>query len=160
MTPREAVDPAPDEPTTGAGRRAYDRNIDPMVEVVIDQRIADSRHFLRSEFTAALISLTNKITELAGTVAAGNLQSTREHAENKACIEELRRDIAELKPLGARVTALERHDDVDTARDEEREKLQATLEDQSRWMAGTRRWMIGIGLTISALLIAVLEHLH
>lgn len=140
-------DPAP------AGRRAYDRDIDPMIEVVLDQRIAETRHMLRNEFTAALVDMASKLTQVANAVAEGNLQSTREHAENKACIEELRRDVAQLKPLFGRVNRLERHDDVGEAREQGRDEILAKIDRGRKWMIGTAVALAGVIVAATAVLL-------
>lgn len=90
-----AANPEPLPPT---GRRAYDQ-IAPAVALAIEETVRETRHGLR-----------NDIAALATQVVAGNLQSATEHAENKACMEELRGDIAELKELIPRVSSLESHD--------------------------------------------------
>jgi len=108
---------------------------------------------LRNEFTAALVDMASKLTQVANAVAEGNLQSTREHAENKACIEELRRDVAQLKPLFGRVNRLERHDDVGEAREQGRDEILAKIDRGRKWMIGTAVALAGVIVAATAVLL-------
>lgn len=142
-----------------AGRRSYDREIDPVIENFIEARITDTRHLLRNEFSVAMLNLSNKISELSAAVAASTLQSTKEHAEVHAGLDELRREILGVKetahPLVARVVELERHDDLGEARQETRDALLASLEKGRRWMIGTAIALAALIVSVAAAVIAV-----
>ncbi len=60
------ADDAPGHP----GRRSYDREIDPVIEVFLEARLAATRHLLRDEFAAALVGVTNKLDLLTDEVRA------------------------------------------------------------------------------------------
>lgn len=138
-----------------AGRRAYD-NLEPVVEVFVEKTIGETRHMLRGEFTAALIGVSNKLTELAHTVTEGTLQSTREHAAVKSCIDELLNDVTELKALVPRVTDLETHERVDQARTSTQDAILMRLEQGRRWMIGTSIAVTAIVISAAGVLVAVL----
>lgn len=67
-----------------AGRRAYDRGIDPAIEVVIEERVAATRHMLRSEFTSTLLSVSNKLDRLGDAVADLKTADRADHAVAEA----------------------------------------------------------------------------
>jgi len=108
--------------------------------------LRDTRHGLRNEITA-----------LAAQVVAGNLQSTKEHAEVKASIEELREDVADLKGLLPRVIELEQHERVDEAREETRQSVLDKLDRQRKWLIATVISVIALVLTAAGILVAVLS---
>lgn len=146
-------------PEPAAGRRSYDREIDPVIETFIERRLTDERHSMRDEFTTALVALTNKVNDLASAVNTAALQSTREHAEVHAGLDELRREVAAVRetahPLVARVVELERHDDIDHAREDERASVLKTVKESREAAASARRWVIGTCLTVIALLLTI-----
>jgi hypothetical protein len=131
----------PSERRSATGRRAYD-TVTAEIALAIEDGLRDTRHALRDEITA-----------FRAHVEAGNLQATREHAEVKASIDELRRDVLELKLLEPRVTTLEGSDKADHAVIVALEKNRESL----------RHWALGLaGLIVAAagVLAAVLSQTH
>lgn len=136
-----------DAGSSSSGRRAYDRDIDPVIAMAIDAVVADTRHLLRNEFTAAMLDLSNKISALGKSVTEGNFQSAAEHAEVKAKLDTAITDIGELKELAPRVSSLESEDMAD--------------ERASKAVVELRKWMLGLaGLIVAAasVLAAVVHH--
>lgn len=124
-------------------RRDPDDTVIPVVMLEVEKRLADTRHALRAE-----------IGLVAANVANGQAQASKEHAEVRADIRELRHDISDLAPvtenLRAQVTALHETGLVDAAHEE-------TL------MAMRRMLARGIGLVIAFIgamtgVLAVLNH--
>lgn len=137
-----------------AGRRAYDR-LEPIVEVYVEKTVQSTRHALRNEFTAEAVKLHNKIDALTKAVSDANVQSVREHAEVQACIEEVRKDVAELKELVPKVATLERHDAVDEARSETQEKILKRVEEGRRWLIMACVAVVGVALTALTIVLSV-----
>lgn len=100
---------------SAGGRRAYDRDVDPIIESHLERRLTEVRHQMREEFTVALVDLTNKVTELSQGIANSNLQAVIDHGEVKAKLSELERGLRDLQSLGRRVGLLEGHDLADDA---------------------------------------------
>lgn len=59
-------------------RRSTD--IDPVIELFVQEQIAEVRHLLRGEFTAALLGVTTKLTELSTTIATRDLRAAQDMA--------------------------------------------------------------------------------
>lgn len=139
-------------------RRTYD-DILPVVMLKVEEKVAETRHLLRNEQVTATVSLTNEISALRAQVADGTLQSTREHAEVKACLEELRGTVAELKGTvdrqGSRLTVVERHDDIDDAREKTRDDLIAKIDSARHWAIGTALSVLGVVVAATAV---ILQH--
>lgn len=127
-----------------AGRRAYDNEVDPAVQVFVNEEVGTTRHQLRDEFTVAMLSLSNKLDALNVTVTEGHAQASLEHAQvrgdlERVCerIDDAANDIGELQGLFKRVRDLEKNDELDDAREETREKILTKLEANRRWTVGT-----------------------
>lgn len=120
-----------------------------MIETFVERRLRETRHEFRNEIAA-----------LAAILTSGQLKQTEERSEFRGELREMRKDLAGLRedlvPMREKVSALERHDDVDEAREQERDKVFKAIEDQRRWMASTKRWGVGVGLTALGLLCGVL----
>jgi hypothetical protein len=94
------------------GRRDYDRQIDPLIEMYVEERLRETRHELR-----------NDIATLATNQAASALQATKEHGEVRSEIQGVRNDVAALRrdltdvlPLRDTVADLKHRDDMEEAR--------------------------------------------
>lgn len=147
-----AVEPDPDRI---AGRRAYD-TVAPAISLAIEETVGETRHLLRGEFTAALLGLSNKVDALAKAITEGTLQSTREHTEVKASVDELRQDVVDLRELVPRVSELERHDIDATARNETQEKILKHVEQGRRWLIATCIAAVSVVIAAASVLLAVL----
>lgn len=113
------------------GRRATD-NISAPIELAIHESAEETRHTLRPEIAA-----------VAARLEAASVIQTREHAEVRAAVAELqsdvtvvKQDVADLKSLIPRVTALEQNDAV----------LQA--------LASNRKWLVGAFTALAALIVS------
>lgn len=135
------------------GRREYDREIDPVVQNVIEQTVADTRHILRNEFTAALVDMANKMTALANTIAEGNLQSVQDQSEVKAKLDNVCKIIEGPPAMLDRIVKLEGNDitgaAVASAINQQREDFRNAL----KWATTT---IIATLLLIAAVLGVVL----
>lgn len=108
----------------GAGRRITD-HIDPLIEMRIQEVVADTRHRVLDE-----------VATLATNQATAAIQATKEHGEVRTEIagvrnevEGLRRDLADLPELTSDVEALKLRGAADDARTAAIDKLRA----QQRW---------------------------
>lgn len=136
----------------GSGRRASDHDVEPVVEMRIQEVVADTRHRLIQE-----------ITVLAASQADAKLLATREHGEVRADIQGLRTDVAalrqavaELTPLRESVEALKHRDELEAARQETANEMLLELQKQR---AQFRTFMVGIAgvvVAASSVLVAVL----
>lgn len=129
-----------------AGRRSYDRDVDPIVETFVERVVGETRHLLRNEYTAAVVALGNKIDALADQVGDANLQSVQDHARVTAKIEDLDRSVKGLQPLKQRVTDLEGHDRADAA-------VAAAIDKMNRRLLG----LAGLIVTAAGVLLGVLH---
>lgn len=118
------------------GRREYDGAVSAATMLAIERALAESRHVLRNEISA-----------LAAQVTAGNLQATREHAEVRAALDAIVRDIANLRQLARKVSDLEEAEKVEQARDQTRSDLLSKLDKN-------RRWMIGLMVSLAGVIVA------
>lgn len=101
------------------GRRATDSDFDYFEQKLLrafEEQLKETRHEVR-----------NELAVLATTVAEARLQATKEHAEVHGQILALRNDMAELKALPPRVTALEGADREDDAAAAATQDLRKTL---------------------------------
>lgn len=106
----------PDQaPQPARGRRATD-HIPAAVALAIEQGLSETRHAIRTDLTI-----------LGQQVAAGNLQSVKDHAEVRAQIRTLRADVTELKALTPRVIALERDEGAQAAIADAMDKLRRSV---------------------------------
>lgn len=112
----------------GAGRRASDWEVEPTVEMRIQEVVADTRH-----------RLMNELTVLAAAQSDAALQATKEHGEVRGEIQAvrsevaaLRRDIEQVLPLRESVAELKHRDDVEDARSDAIDRLRV----QQRNLAG------------------------
>jgi hypothetical protein len=136
-----------------AGRRAADREIDPIVEMYVQEVVRETRHELRNELAA-----------LAATQATSALQATKEHGEVRADIQgvradvaALRREVAELTPLRDSVDALRHRDEIDDAR---AETSRALLDEVRKQRTQFRNFMIGIAGVVIATASVVVTVVH
>lgn len=132
-------------------RRATD--ISAAVRLYVDQEVTDVRHLLRGEFGSALTGLEAQFANLQAALASSALQSTKEHAIVTAAVDAVRADVAVLKPLAEKaaekIAGLERTDAAEQAADALREKMIDRMD-------ASRRWTIGFGATVVALLLTLL----
>jgi hypothetical protein len=119
----------PDEPN--AGRRSYDREIDPIIETYVEKRLTTTRHDLRGEFTVAMQAIEKTLLDIRREQAEARVTATREHAEVRADIADLRHCVAPLPDLLASVDVLEQHDTIGTTRQQDRDRMLVAL----RWWA-------------------------
>lgn len=124
--------------------------IDPEIKVYVEERLTETRHQLRNEFTAAVAPLITAQTE-------AQARSSQEHAAVRSDIAGMhaevaaaRGDIAELRLLESRVNELERHDVVDDALNRERDARKVETRIQ-------RRWIIGTGIGVAAVVVAAIQ---
>jgi hypothetical protein len=127
-------------------RRRTTDNVPPDVLLAIKDGDDDNRHFLRNEFTAEVVKLRADLAGIGQLVQAGNLAQVTENARIQATLEEVKRDVVELKTLPPRVTALEAKG---LAADE---------------VAKLKRWFVGFALGIPAAILAatvfLAQHVH
>jgi hypothetical protein len=138
-------------------RRAYEQDVDPAVIAFIERADGDVRHLLRNEFTVALNDILVKLADLAGRVTAGQIQATGEHAEVNGRLEALHGIVSVLPDHERRISQLERHDDIDTARSSARDELLARLDKNRRWMVTTAIALAAVVVGCAALVAA---HIH
>lgn len=81
--------------------------------------------------------MRNEVASLGTKVDLFAAQSTREHAEVAGKLDRLSEDVAELKPLAAKVAALELADATAEARALEARQLREQSRNQFRWVIGT-----------------------
>ncbi|MCU1500599.1 MAG: hypothetical protein JWM47_4552 [Acidimicrobiales bacterium] len=132
------------EPDPLSGRRAYDRDVDPAIQLFVETEIRGVRHGLRGELAEALLRI-----EVAQTKAAA--QASLEHAEVRkdlgVVIVEQTSQAARLEtvlPLVSAVSELQRHDAHDEGRLEGVSELRKTL-----WTAaGVIVAAIGVAMTV------------
>lgn len=96
------------------------RDIDPAVQLFVQDSLSDTRHALRSD-----------IAGLGARVEAAAILSTKEHAEVKATLDQLLSAVEVLRQLEPRVTALEQKDVAESAAAAAVDKLRR----QQRWFA-------------------------
>lgn len=112
-------------------RRSTDQ-IDPVIELFVQEQISEVRHLLRGEFTAALVGVTNKITELGDQLTTRDLRVAQDAAR-----------------LEKRLGDLQAQDAMSTAVASALEKARTS----------NRNWMLGLaGLIVAtaSVLVAVL----
>lgn len=136
-----------DEP--GAGRRAYDETVVPVTKYleekltrVLEERLRETRHELRQD-----------IGDLRLTVTNGQVESAKAHAELHSTMADFGRRLDELVPLAERVDTLERHDEVDLARESTRDAVLARLDSNRRWLVGTALALAALIITAAGLLL-------
>lgn len=130
------------------GRRPYDRHVPPVVETYVENRLTETRHQLREEFTVALAGLTATLAKLTETVSAANLQSVKDHAEVKAHIERLEDVVRGVPSLEGRVTEIEAEERAD-------DRVVAALEKQSERMERNRAAIRNYAIGLAGLILAV-----
>lgn len=118
------------------GRRATD--VDPSVQVWVEERLGETRHLLRNEAAEANMALSIQIVKLTEAVTSSALQSTKEHAVVESRLTQLSEDV---RPLIGKVADLEKHD---AAGDANRLLI--------RWMVGTAVALAGVVVAAVALL--------
>lgn len=129
-------------------RRHYERDVDPTVETFVEQRLRETRHELRNEFTAASVGIVNQIAALSKTVAEGQLQATREHAEVNGRLSQLQRDVGVLQPLAGRVTVLEGAEAADLAVSVALKEFKQGLDRKFYAMAGLLVAAVGVVVAV------------
>jgi sensor histidine kinase regulating citrate/malate metabolism len=136
-----------------SGRRSSDREIDPNVEMYVQEVVADTRH-----------KLVNEITVLAASQADAKLQATKEHGEVRRDIQAvqaevagLRREIADLTPLRESVEALRRRDEIDDARAETSRQMLTELQKQRTQFRNFMIAIAGLVVTAAGVVVAVLS---
>lgn len=118
-------------PEERAGRRAYDHDLDPVVETYVQKELTRTRHGLRGEFTIAMQAIETRLIEIQKQQVESSLTATREHADVRADIAELRHCIEPIPALVEKVDELDEHDTIDTTRQQDRDQLRVAL----RWWA-------------------------
>lgn len=105
-------------------RRSDD--VDPATRLFVKEAVSDAKHSLR-----------NDIAELGTRVAAAQMLSTKEHSEVAAKLDQLGRELGDLKPLAADVAALKLAD--------ARAEVLAAAAEQQRAQSRTQfRWLVGL----------------
>jgi hypothetical protein len=133
-------------------RRRLGDNVDPEIRLAISDEVSETRHFLRNEFTAELVKLRADLAAIGQMVQAGNLAQVTENARMQATLEEVKRDVLELKTLPPRVTILE----AKTLAAEEVAELRDKLADNRRWLIAAV--VIPSLLLVLTLLTLILQH--
>lgn len=134
------------EPDRSTGRRAYDREVDPVIETFVERRLGETRHMLRSELTVAMIDVTNKITGLAASISDHQIEEARRSTVTTEKLDQIGRDLGDMKP---KVEALILTDASDHASSTTRDQLLDRLD-------RTRKWAIAQTIAIVAVIVTVL----
>lgn len=113
------------------GRRSDD--LEPAVELAIDKAQAATRHWMRDELAA----IGAKVDLFAA-------QSTKEHSQVAAKLDRLSSDVAELKPLAAKVAALELADAQAEAVAAARREAQSDAERAREQSRSQFRWLVAL----------------
>lgn len=101
-----------DEDTDNRSRRSYD-DILPVVMLKVEEKVAETRHLLRSEQVAATLSVINRLDKFAVDYATAQAQASREHEQVRADIAELKHCVEDLMPMKVTVGELQRVDIAD-----------------------------------------------
>jgi hypothetical protein len=134
------MNPGPGE---SGGRRAYERPIDPSIEIYVQEQVSATRHLLRNEFTEAHLSLSNQVAAMRADLAAAALQNAEEHAEVNAGLRVLRSDLVGLKAMRSDVEALKSEDLAD-------QRAATAVRELRRWMLGLAGLIVAAATAIGA----------
>lgn len=132
--------------TPQPARRVTD--IPPAVQLAIDEGDSDTRHVLRGELGVVHTELSNKIDAATRQIVAGNLQNVADHAEVKAELAPIKQAIGTVPGLDRRVTALEGHDQTESA-------VAAALREQQKAMHANRVAIRNYALGLAALIVSI-----
>jgi hypothetical protein len=131
------------------GRRDYDNPeaLEQRMLRAIEERASANRHMIRNEVAEANVSILNALAEIRRDVQGGNLAQVTENARMQASLEELKRDVSDLRALEPRVAHLEQSDRTDHAVEEALTAARQAQEDNQRIAVAaareSRRWSIG-----------------
>lgn len=117
-------------------RRSSD--VDPATKLYVRDEVSETRHLLRQDIAA-----------LATKVELFMAQSTKEHSEVAGKLDRLSEDVAELKPLTAKVAALELADATAEARALEARQMREQSRRQFQWIVATI--IAAVGVIVAAL---------
>lgn len=126
------------------------RDVDPAVELYVQDVVRDTRHALRNDIAALAVKVETSQLTLAAKVETSQLVSTQEHAEVKAQLEQLAREVAVVKTLASKVAALETSDAVDHAEKTATQKLLERQRNQFFLLAG-------LIVSCAAVIVAVIQ---
>lgn len=133
------------------GRRASDREVDPVVESFVERRLSETRHMMRSEFTVAMLEVTNKVSRLADSIGQHQLREAERTTSFAMKLDQISADVTEMKP---RVESLILNDAGEQASNTARSQLLDRLDRNRKWAIAQTVAFAGVVVALVAVLLA------